>query len=235
MKATIILLAIASHCLATPSPRIGDFVGFGKGSLAPQVTVSINNRETVKVTLQVGQGSVTLGGGAVGASTTSFTRVSSATIKSGPMGVECLFTATQKAPASPQLSGRFTKYEPFTLMFPADGLSCFIPSANVVRVMVTPLVEKKNLIAVELTPNNRGETSIGRDGQTYPIKNALILDGPPVACSIIYERSDSGGQGQFMHSTFTNSRQFYGNLQKASDLYCERRSGRVYLPRFGNN
>ena len=232
MKVTTTLLAIAGLCLATPSPRIGDFIGFGKDSLAPQVSVIINNREAVKVTLRDGQGSVEL---KPDDGRTPFKRINSANIEYGPTGAECLFTATQEAPASPQLTARFGRWGPYATMFSADGLTCFIPSPKVVRVMVTPLVEKDSLLAVELGPGGHGETRIGREGKTYSIKNAVVVDGPSVACSIIYERSDSRGQGQYMQSTFTNTRQFYGNVRKAFELHCERRAARSNLLYFGNN
>ena len=229
MKIISILLAIASICLATPSPRIGDFIGIGKAELAPRVTVTINDKYKVKTKLQDDQGTFNFGSGS---RKPSYIGIRTASIESGPMGVECMLTATQRAPASPRVSGRFTKWDPFTTTFRADGVSCFIPKANVVRVMVTPAVEKNSLLAVELAPNGRGKTRLGRRGQTYPIRNAFIVDGPSVTCSIVFERSDSQGQGQFMQSSFTNSRQLYGNLQKASDLRCERKAGRANLPSF---
>lgn len=222
MKVSVTLLAIASVCLATASPRLGDIFGVGKGELAPQVVVKINDNETVKVKLQDSQGGAKLGSGGRGRS--SFTNIESATIASGPMGVECFFTATQQPPTPPQLSGRFTKWDPFTLTFSADRLWCFVPHIDVVRVIVNPPVRKNRLLAVELAPNGRGETSLGPEDKTFPINNAFIVDGPSVKCSVIYERNGSQGRGQYLQSSFTNSRPLYGNLQKSSHLHCERRT-----------
>ena len=220
MKVITALLTIASVCLATPSPRLGDILGIGKSELAPQVVVKINVNDTVKVKLQDSQGGVKLGSG--GRGRLSFSNIRTASIESGPMGVECMFTATQRSPAPPQLSGRFTKWDPFTLMFTADGLWCFVPHEDVVRVIVNPPVKKNSLVAVELAPNGQGEMSFGPEGKTFPINNAFIVDGPSVTCSVIYERNGSQGRGQYLQSNFTNSRPLYGNLQKSSHLQCER-------------